>query len=732
MNISVYKNAKAPTPLNTMEFNSYLYGVRDGQWQDEILDYRAGKREKLTLTAVTPSGTFKESRANKNLDEHSGFINIDVDQKDNELNLLNFRETLYTDSFIYSAHISAGGNGLSLYIRISPDKHYESFICLEKYFANKYHIIIDTACKDVSRLRFVSYDPELHVNSKSKKWNEVAKKEEIRGLKTEYTHDKDDIDFIIEQVKQGGIDLAPSYHDWMRLGFALSDKYGEGGREIFHILSQYNATYNHEKCNKQYTNCINHKGNGISMNFFFYLAKTSGLKIITPRTKKIELVAKLRKKQVGKSGGYKSDIEAKSDAMDYLSKVSGIDPNITSPIIDQAFKQEEKRQPESTEEKLEQVFAYIDGLNIRYNEVTMRAEMNGRDMTDIMLNSIYINAISIFGEKLSKQIIFDYIYSDRTSKYNPFLEFFQKNSHLHPTGNISKIISSIHGTMKNVEGSHSRNYNDYFIEKWLLSVVASAHGTYSLLILVLSGKQISGKTKWLRGLLPDDLKRYYAESKLDEGKDDQINMCTHLIICDDEYGGKSKQEAKKLKDLSSKQTFTIRRPYGRSSEDLNRYAVLCGTSNETDVINDITGNRRVIPINIESVDFDIYNSVDKTNLWIELYHIWKEFGDDWMLTSSDVKILNDHNAEYTESSTEAELIYAHFMPSDYRSYDKFTSTEIRQYLEQQSGIKNISQRRLGIELKKMGYIGKLYKQSGQVFKAYDISKKQQITEETPY
>ena len=732
MNISIYKNAKSPTPLSTMEFNSYISGIRDGQWQDEILNYRAGKREKLTLTAVTPSGTFKESRANKNLNEHSGFINIDVDQKDNEHNLLNFRETLYTDSFIYAAHTSAGGNGLSLYIRISPDKHYESFLCLEKYFANKYHIIIDTACKDVCRLRFVSYDPDLYINTKAKKWTETAKKEEIKELKTEYTHDKDDVDFVIEQIKQGSVDIAPSYHDWMRLGFALADKYGTNGSDIFHICSQYSPKYNYEQCEKQFKNCLDHKGNGISMNFFFYLAKVAGLKIVTPRTKQIEMVAKLRKKQVGKSGGYKTDIEAKSDAMEYLHKVSGIDPDIALPIIDQAFKQEEKKQTESTEEKLEQVFAYIDGLNIRYNEVTLRAEMNNRDMTDIMLNSIYINAISIFGEKLSKQIIFDYIYSDRIPKFNPFLEFFQKHSHLHPSGNIAKIIGSINGTIRNVDGSLARNYNDYFIEKWLLSVVASAHGTYSLLILVLSGKQISGKTKWLRGLLPAELSRYYAESKLDEGKDDQINMCTHLIICDDEYGGKSKQEAKKLKDLSSKQTFTIRRPYGRSSEDLNRYAVLCGTSNEMDVINDITGNRRVIPINVESVDFDIYDSVNKIELWIELYHIWKEFGNDWMLTASDVKILNDHNADYTEASTEAELIYSHFMPSDFKSYEKYTSTEIRQYLEQQSGIKNISQRRIGIELKKMGYIGKLYKQSGQVFKAYDISKKQQNDPETPY
>jgi len=731
MNVSVFKNAKTPVPTGIMDFTAYLSGIRDGLWQDEILNYRAGKREKTTLTSVTPSGTFKESRANKNLLEHSGFINIDVDQKDNDIKLLDFRETLYADEYIYGGHTSAGGNGLSLYIRITADKHYESFLCLEKYFANKYHIIIDTACKDVCRLRFVSYDPELYLNVKAKKWTETAKKEEVRQMLTTYTHDGEDVDFVIEQVKAANVDLAPSYHDWMRLGFAIADKYAEGGRQIFHLLSQYNAKYNSEQTDKQYTNCLKHDGRGITINFFFYLAKNAGLKLATPRTKQIVTIAKLSKKQVGKSGGYKSESEAKADAIKALQG-SGIAPEISAPIVEQAFKQEESKRPESKDELLNQVFAYIDGLNIRYNEVTQRLEMNGRDLTDLTLNSIYINTISIFGDEIKKQLIFDYIYSDRTSKYNPFIEFFQKNAHLKPEGNIGKIINSIKGTVRNIEGSTWKSYNDYFIEKWLLSVVASAHGTYSLLILVLTGKQISGKTKWLRGLLPDELRRYYAESKLDEGKDDQINMCTHLILCDDEYGGKSKTEAKKLKDLSSKQTFTIRRPYGRTSEDMMRYAVLCGTSNETEVINDITGNRRVIPVNVESVDFEMYESVNKTELWMELYHIWKQFGNDWMLTADDIKILNDHNSEFTESSTEAELLFEHYHPSEYKSPDKYTSTEIRHYLEMKSGIKNISQRRLGIEMKKMGYRNNIIRAGNQTMRCWIITKKANNGMDNPF
>ena len=67
-------------------------------------------------------------------------------------------------------------------------------------------------------------------------------------------------------------------------------------------------------------------------------------------------------------------------------------------------------------------------------------------------------------------------------------------------------------------------------------------GDYSLAILVLCGDQGIGKTNFFRNLLPAELRSYYGESKLDAGKDDEILMCKKIILCDDEFGGKSKQE----------------------------------------------------------------------------------------------------------------------------------------------------------------------------------------------
>ena len=57
-------------------------------------------------------------------------------------------------------------------------------------------------------------------------------------------------------------------------------------------------------------------------------------------------------------------------------------------------------------------------------------------------------------------------------------------------------------------------------------------------------------------MLPKELRSYYAESKLDAGKDDEILMTQKLLIMDDEMGGKSKKEVKRLKELTSKQTYS--------------------------------------------------------------------------------------------------------------------------------------------------------------------------------
>jgi predicted P-loop ATPase len=193
---------------------------------------------------------------------------------------------------------------------------------------------------------------------------------------------------------------------------------------------------------------------------------------------------------------------------------------------------------------------------------------------------------------------------------------------------------------------------------------------------------------------------------------------------DDEFGGKSKQDEKRFKDLASKNKFSVRMPYQRYFEDIKRLAVLCGTSNEEHVLNDLTGNRRIIPIQINSIDEKIYSEVDKDELFIELYYLFKENPKGWFLNKEDIERLNEVSLNAQQVAPELELPLKYYEKSDEHDYSsKFvSSSEIRSTIEQRSGIR-ISQQKLSIALKKIGYIAAEKRISGIKLRGFWVIEK---------
>jgi len=160
-----------------------------------------------------------------------------------------------------------------------------------------------------------------------------------------------------------------------------------------------------------------------------------------------------------------------------------------------------------------------------------------------------------------------------------------------------------------------------------------------------------------------------------------------------------------LKELSSKQTFSIRKPYGRVHEELTRYAILCGTSNDEEVINDLTGNRRIFPIVISDIDWDAYNAVDKTDLFIEAYHSYKTNGADaWQLSKAEITTLNEKTANNFQPVVEKELLFNYFELPNEKNKDIaewLTNSEIKNILESYTEQK-INPNKLGAVLKSIG------------------------------
>ena len=107
---------------------------------------------------------------------------MDFDGYENNRELLNDKEKLTKNNYVYSVFISPSGKGLKVLVKIPQDidNHVNYFNSLEIYFDNPH---FDTTCKNISRVCYESYDTLLYVNENSSVWEEIKEKEytEVRA-----------------------------------------------------------------------------------------------------------------------------------------------------------------------------------------------------------------------------------------------------------------------------------------------------------------------------------------------------------------------------------------------------------------------------------------------------------------------------------------------------------------------------------------------------------------------
>lgn len=84
------------------------------------------------------------------------------------------------------------------------------------------------------------------------------------------------VEQLVQWVEATGTDLTSGYDDWLKIGFALSDEFGEPGVSYFHRISKFYPKYKHQECEKQYQHCAKAKGNGVKIATLFHYAKQAG------------------------------------------------------------------------------------------------------------------------------------------------------------------------------------------------------------------------------------------------------------------------------------------------------------------------------------------------------------------------------------------------------------------------------------------------------------------------
>jgi len=179
--ITIFQNIKETSTPFFREVDKILERIKDGASKDLVKRIRSEKKKpernelKKLLPAICFSGTFNK-RSDDSLIEHSGLICLDFDGYERQKELLNDKETLTKNKYVYSVFISPSGNGLKVLVKIptDPENHTNYFNSLEKHFNSPY---FDTTSKNISRVCYESYDPLIFVNEKSSVWDKIEEPE---------------------------------------------------------------------------------------------------------------------------------------------------------------------------------------------------------------------------------------------------------------------------------------------------------------------------------------------------------------------------------------------------------------------------------------------------------------------------------------------------------------------------------------------------------------------------
>ena len=249
-----------------------------------ILDLRAETDEvrkkaiKLSLPMATVSGWFAPSRKVEHLQRHSGFICLDIDGKDNPGRSMDeIRELLCSRNDVAYASLSVGGNGMFAILPLAyPEKHTQHFDSLKQEFFDCYGLNLDKSCRDVTRLRALSYDPNPYINESAEfyqdlgVYNQTIAAPSLTGI----VGDLEKVDRCVAKCLEQRIDLAKDYDEWLRLGAALANL-GENGRYYYHKLSSINPKYKYQDTDRKFTTLLK-EPRRISLGSFFYWCRNGG------------------------------------------------------------------------------------------------------------------------------------------------------------------------------------------------------------------------------------------------------------------------------------------------------------------------------------------------------------------------------------------------------------------------------------------------------------------------
>ncbi|PCJ27826.1 MAG: hypothetical protein COA97_02505 [Flavobacteriales bacterium] len=625
---------------------------------------------KEKLPVLIPSVILKGGSKLDNVVQRQPVLAIDVDKikvqkgkprRPTKEEAIELRDELISclGNYCFNIETSPSAKGVRGYLHIAyPEKYLEHWNAINKVIEDL-GFELDPATKSIVQKYFIGYDPDAHFNESPEAWIELLKEEEpvkmevVKSSKSNSTPvpREDKVEYYVSKLEELKIDITNERTNWLKVAFGFAQM-GEVGRAYFHRVSQLcTEKYDVKDCDKMFNDVLKRFDSGerrATIGTFYYLCHENNV----PR---------------------------------YPKKTSGGGSRVVEEIL--------------------QARRFLERYQFRYNVVSGKPEMFDEEecafvpITDKMENSLFM-ALCDAGIQCPVNILRSILNSDFIPDFHPIREYFYK---LDPwdgkTDHIAQLAAAI--------VTSSQKYWSKAFKKWLVAVVASAlvDKLINHQVLVLLGIQGLGKTTFLIGMIPLELKNYvYAGTINPDSKDSLVYLSQNFLIIMDELADLTRSDLSNLKALITLPSIQVRKPYEKHSENLPHRSSFAGSINDEQFLRDMTGSRRWLCF--EALSINNKHGINLNLVYAQALALFEQ-GFKYWFDAEEIAEITSENERFEMRSTEEELLLKVFTPcpKDEAEYI-FSTTEIAEHIKLISHdfrVTNSSVYSLGKALRKHGF-----------------------------
>ena len=342
-----------------------------------------------------------------------------------------------------------------------------------------------------------------------------------------------------------------------------------------------------------------------------------------------------------------------------------------------------------------------------------------RNLTDKDINTMVCNCVAESQVNINLSEMWTALKSDMVPSVHPIREWLDGLPPYTPDQPdwidwLAQQVRVVDTTQSYSTSTHLSSADLYWrqcFKKWFVAMVASwmKDEVVNHTVLVFVGRQGIFKTTWMDHLIPPALREYSSKLPLSGqiSKDDRLRLCENAMLNIDELDAICGREMNIVKSLLTSTDVNERAAYGRLKERRVRLASFCASTNNREFLTDVTGNRRWLPFEVESIQNPFHITLPYELIYAQAKALVESGRFIYWFDLEDIEQLEKHNEEFRAMENEEQLLPILFdVPAEGKG-EFMTTAEISDKLVTYGGIKKpMNTRQLGVLLGKMGYTKK--------------------------